>query len=62
MGKVVLEAFAVGLGLDAEAHAALMGLESVNHSQLRLLHYPAIGKEKLQKELLARLPAHTDWG
>ena len=62
VGKVVLEAFAVGLGLNADERTALMDLDSERHSQLRLLHYPALSKEKLQSELLARLPAHTDWG
>ena len=62
VSKVVLGAISVGLGLDAEAHAALMQLHSGRHSQLRLLHYPTIGREKLQTERLARLPAHTDWG
>jgi isopenicillin N synthase-like dioxygenase len=62
VGTAVLGAIGVGLGLDAEAHAALMQLLSERHSQLRLLHYPAISKEKLQNELFARLPSHTDWG
>lgn len=62
VGSVVLGAFSIGLGLDAEAHAALMQLASRRHSQLRLLHYPPISKSKLQTELFARLPAHTDWG
>jgi len=58
---MILEAISLGLGLDAEAHAELVQLHSSRHCQLRLLHYPGFGKEKLQT-VFARLPAHTDWG
>lgn len=60
VSKVVLEAIGVGLGLDGEEHAALMALQQ--DYQLRLLHYPAITREKVQNELMARLPEHHDWG
>lgn len=59
---MVLHAIGIGLGLDDSAYTSLMELLSERHCQLRLLHYPAISKEKLQSELLARLPAHQDWG
>ncbi|KAK7750555.1 hypothetical protein SLS62_007531 [Diatrype stigma] len=62
VSKVLLDAIGVGLGLEGDEHATLTGLVSDRHCQLRLLHYPPIGKEKLQNELLARLPPHTDWG
>ncbi|KAK9418794.1 hypothetical protein SUNI508_07814 [Seiridium unicorne] len=62
VSQVVLDAISLGFGLDDEANRALNKLMSDCHCQLRLLHYPAISKEKLQKELLARLPAHHDWG
>ncbi|KAI1129034.1 Clavaminate synthase-like protein [Nemania abortiva] len=62
VSRSILDAIGLGLGLDADAHAALMELVSEDHCQLRLLHYPPIGKEKLQHELLTRMPAHTDWG
>jgi len=62
VSKVLLDAFGVGLGLDVEAHSALMQLLSDRHSQLRLLHYPLVDKEKLKSDSFTRLPAHTDWG
>ncbi|KAM7203849.1 hypothetical protein V8F20_003855 [Naviculisporaceae sp. PSN 640] len=60
--KIILEAIGVGLGLDEEEHAALMDLHSARHSQLRLLHYPPIDRKTLETKVLARLPAHNDWG
>ncbi|KAI1146013.1 Clavaminate synthase-like protein [Nemania diffusa] len=62
VSKVILHAIAVGLGLFGPEYTSLIQLISNRHCQLRLLHYPAISKEKLQNELLARLPAHQDWG
>ncbi|KAI0538530.1 oxidoreductase-like protein [Xylaria digitata] len=62
VSKIVLRAIAIGLSLDSTASAALMDLVSDHHCQLRLLHYPAISKEKLENEMIARLPAHHDWG
>ncbi|KAH9904400.1 hypothetical protein F4778DRAFT_61393 [Xylariomycetidae sp. FL2044] len=59
---VILGAIGAGLDLEAEEHAALMQLISNQHCQLRLLHYPPISREKLETQLLTRLPAHTDWG
>ncbi|EMR70866.1 putative thymine dioxygenase protein [Eutypa lata UCREL1] len=62
VSKVLLDAIGVGLGLEGDEYTALMDLISDSHCQLRLLHYPPVEKKKLQNELLARLPAHTDWG
>ncbi|KAK3395064.1 hypothetical protein B0H63DRAFT_556159 [Podospora didyma] len=62
VGKLVLSAIGTGLELGIDDYSALMQLDSDRHSQLRLLHYPSITKDKLQKELFTRLPAHTDWG
>ncbi|KAI1418056.1 Clavaminate synthase-like protein [Hypoxylon sp. FL1857] len=59
---ILLEAIGIGLGLNGEEHAALTRLISEHHCQLRLLHYPHITKNKLQNDLIARLPSHTDWG
>lgn len=54
------EVIGIGLGLDSEANGALAMLISDRHCQLRLLHYPAVSKTQLQKQLLARLPPHRD--
>ncbi|KAI0108149.1 Clavaminate synthase-like protein [Daldinia grandis] len=62
VSEILLKAISVGLGLDAQEHAALSELISYQHCQLRLLHYPAISKGRLQNDLIARLPSHTDWG
>ncbi|KAI1401789.1 Clavaminate synthase-like protein [Hypoxylon fuscum] len=62
VSKTILEAIAIGLSLDAEDHSEFIKLISDQHCQLRLLHYPEVTKEKLRNELLARLPAHNDWG
>ncbi|KAI0803806.1 oxidoreductase-like protein [Xylaria sp. FL0064] len=62
VSKMVLHAIAIGLDLDSTASATLMELISDRHCQLRLLHYPTISKEKLRNEMIARLPAHNDWG
>jgi isopenicillin N synthase-like dioxygenase len=59
LSEVVLDAIGVGLGLEGDAYSALMQLKQ--DYQLRLLHYPAISKQKLQDELLTRLPPHKDW-
>jgi isopenicillin N synthase-like dioxygenase len=59
---LLLEVLSAGLTLDEEEHKALMDLILVTGCQLRLLHYPPITREKLRDEMLARLPAHNDWG
>ncbi|KAK6220870.1 hypothetical protein LQW54_001790 [Pestalotiopsis sp. IQ-011] len=64
VSKLLLEVIGIGLGIDrdTEAHRDLLSLISDRHCQLRLLHYPPISKLKLENEMLARLPAHHDWG
>lgn len=64
ISKTLLDIIAIGFGLDAGSvdSLALADLISDRHCQLRLLHYPAVSKAMLQQQLLARLPAHRDWG
>ncbi|KAK0655737.1 hypothetical protein B0T16DRAFT_499786, partial [Cercophora newfieldiana] len=62
IGDIILDAIGVGLSLDSEEHAALMQMASKQHSQLRLLHYPAISREEMQRGGILRLTPHTDWG
>ncbi|OTA57163.1 Clavaminate synthase-like protein [Hypoxylon sp. EC38] len=59
---ILLEAIGIGLGLNSEENTALTQLISERHCQLRLLHYPVITQDRLQNDLIARLPSHTDWG
>jgi len=55
----ILSAVAVGLHLDEDFF-------SKNHTtpdnQLRLLHYPAVPAEALEKDAIARIGAHSDFG
>ncbi|KAI0482649.1 Clavaminate synthase-like protein [Xylariaceae sp. FL0804] len=62
VSETILNAISAGLSLSTEEHGELTKLMSDRHCQLRLLHYPAITKDRLENELLARLPAHNDWG
>lgn len=62
VGKVILSAIGVGLGLSDLELAVLMKLDSARHSLLGLYHHPAISKNKVANKVFARLPAHTDWG
>ncbi|THY36100.1 thymine dioxygenase [Aureobasidium pullulans] len=60
VAQTILTALAMGLELDSAD--ALKKVHSGNYNQLRLLHYPAIRAEELEKQTSARMPAHTDWG
>jgi isopenicillin N synthase-like dioxygenase len=55
----VMRALAVGIGLEDEDH--LLKKHSGHCNQLRLLHYPSVPAEALEKQTTARMPAHTDW-
>ncbi|RVX66388.1 hypothetical protein B0A52_09618 [Exophiala mesophila] len=57
-GKRILQALALGLGLD-ENH--LLKFHSGDYNQLRLLHYPPIPAAVIDEGKFARMPAHTDW-
>ena len=58
--RVLLKALALGIGLNDEEY--LLGFHSGHENQLRLLHYPPLSADELEKELVKRMPAHTDWG
>ena len=58
--RVLLQALALGIGLDDEDY--LRKFHSGHENQLRLLHYPAVAAETLERGLVKRMPAHTDWG
>lgn len=59
VGGEILQALAVGLGLDDENH--LLRKHSGHNNQLRLLHYPPVPADALEQNRAARCPAHTDW-
>jgi isopenicillin N synthase-like dioxygenase len=59
VGGEILQALAVGLGLDDENH--LLQKHSGHNNQLRLLHYPPVPADILETKRAARCPAHTDW-
>ncbi|KAJ5089526.1 hypothetical protein N7532_008210 [Penicillium argentinense] len=59
VGGEILQALAVGMGLENEDH--LLKKHSGHNGQLRLLNYPPVPAEALETERAARCPAHTDW-
>ncbi|KAL7623321.1 hypothetical protein AAE478_007002 [Parahypoxylon ruwenzoriense] len=59
-GKELLRALAIGIGLDDEDW--FLQFHSGENNQLRLLHYPPVEAEKLSSNVVARMPAHSDWG
>ncbi|RYP04017.1 hypothetical protein DL764_004711 [Monosporascus ibericus] len=58
--KELLRALALGVGLEAEDF--FLNYHSGESNQLRLLHYPPVEGEKLSSNVVARMPAHSDWG
>lgn len=59
LGIEILRALALGLNLDNENHLAQK--HSGHNNQLRLLHYLPVPADDLEKDRVARCPAHTDW-
>ncbi|MCJ1306991.1 hypothetical protein MMC25_000635 [Agyrium rufum] len=59
--EVVWEALALGLGLGEEERTWLERVHSGVNNQLRLLHYPPVEREVLERGEAVRMPAHTDW-
>ncbi|KAI0108144.1 Clavaminate synthase-like protein [Daldinia grandis] len=60
VAKDLLRALAIGIGLEDENF--FLRFHSGINNQLRLLHYPSIEVEKLSNNVVARMPAHSDWG
>lgn len=58
----LLRALADGLKLHKDERERLLKLNSHNCNQLRLLHYPTVEADSLRANVVARMPAHTDWG
>ena len=50
----------MGLGLDDKN--ALTRFHNGHENQLRLLHYPPVKAELLEKNVVERMPAHTGLG
>ncbi|MCJ1226261.1 hypothetical protein MMC12_002911 [Toensbergia leucococca] len=59
--QMILEAFAEGLNLTEEEKKQIFRAHSGHNNQLRLLHYPPVPAGDLEKQIVARMPAHTDW-
>lgn len=57
----ILDALVLSLELTVDEADYVRKLHFGHGNQLRLSHYTATPSEKLNKEVLARLPAHTDW-
>ncbi|OTB15143.1 hypothetical protein K445DRAFT_318529 [Daldinia sp. EC12] len=60
VARELLRALAIGVGLEDEDF--FLRFHSGINNQLRLLHYPPIEADKLSSNVVARMPAHSDWG
>lgn len=58
--RELLRALAIGVGLDEEDY--FLRFHSGLNNQLRLLHYPPVETKMLTSNVMARMPAHSDWG
>jgi isopenicillin N synthase-like dioxygenase len=59
--RAILEALMMSLELEEAEMERVRGLHSGYDNQLRLLHYPPVGEERLRSGNKNRLGAHTDW-
>ena len=57
----ILDALIMSLGLNVQEAAEIRKLHSGHNNQLRLLHYPPLSGEMLNRTDLTRLGEHTDW-
>ncbi|MCJ1399540.1 hypothetical protein MMC11_002742 [Xylographa trunciseda] len=59
--QMILQAIGQGLHLKEGELTNLLRLHPGQNNQLRLLHYPPVPAELLENQIMARMPAHTDW-
>ena len=52
--RLILEAMSLGLDLTEEEKARLLEMHSGENNQLRLLHYPPVSAEMIEKQVVAR--------
>lgn len=57
---VFMDALLLGLGVSKDEANEFKAIHSGHDSILRLLHYPPIDEDKIDREYLARCPAHQD--
>ncbi|KAL8992767.1 MAG: hypothetical protein Q9169_006861 [Polycauliona sp. 2 TL-2023] len=57
--KMILQAMAIGVGLDDEDY--FLRYHSGHENQLRLLHYPPVPAANIEDESTTRMAAHSDW-
>ena len=57
----ILDALCLALELSDEDKQHLIKLHTGQNNQLRLLHYPPVDAEKLQRGIVGRMPPHQDW-
>jgi isopenicillin N synthase-like dioxygenase len=60
VAQSILRAMALGIGLEDPEY--LIKYHSGHNNQLRLLHYPPVPAAELERQAVARMPAHSDWG
>ncbi|KAI4132409.1 MAG: hypothetical protein LQ341_006279 [Variospora aurantia] len=58
--KMILQAMAIGIGLEDEDY--FLRYHSGHENQLRLLHYPSVPAASLEEGSMTRMDAHSDWG
>ncbi|KAI9651528.1 MAG: hypothetical protein M1831_000781 [Alyxoria varia] len=59
--KMTLSALAVGLEFNEAETTQLVQAMSGHNNQPRLLHYPPVEREKLERKPVGRIPTHQDW-
>ncbi len=59
--RLVLQVLAQGIGLTQDETEHLLNLHTGLNNQLRLLHYPPVPAADVEREVVARMPAHSDW-
>src|SRR5436305_10633812 len=61
VATLVLQVIGEGLNLTENEKKMIAQQHSGHNNHLRLLHYPPVLAEALETQVVARMPAHSDW-
>jgi isopenicillin N synthase-like dioxygenase len=61
VSRTILQVIGEGLNLTEEEKELIAHQHSGHNNQLRLLYYPPVPAEALETQIVARMPAHSDW-